>query len=592
MGSDFVNKLAFDVLLYLFKNSYTNQRDLAKALNCSLGAINKAVSSLIDNGYINSNNTLTDYAVNYIKNNSPQSAIILAAGKGTRMLPISEECAKALVLINNKPLIEYQIENLKKAGINEIYIVVGFHKEDFDYLIDKYDVKLIVNMEYATKNNLVSLFKAKSEIGNTYIVPSDIWFSENPFSDCEAYSWYLMSDRISDGYVYSVNRKGEILKSKESGNVPIGISYITKQDSKRFVERLEELSSDENSQNSFWEDACFFNNKMFQLAKVAVGNCFVEINSYGDLRSLDNRSDSLKSPAIEIIKSVLDCNDNDIFDIKALKKGMTNKSFVFTCKGKKYIMRIPGKGTDLLINRANEANSYGIINKYGICDNTLYINPENGYKISEYLEGVRTCDAFNQDDLISVMSLLKKFHSFDIKVPYTFDLFERIDFYESLMEDETSMYIDYNQTKENVYSLKPFINSHKEEYCLTHIDAIADNFLFYKDENNKDALKLIDWEYSAMQDPHVDLAMFSVYSYYDKSQVDNLLYIYFEGKCKTETRIKIYCYIAVCGLLWSNWCEYKHKFGIEFGEYSLIQYRYAKDFYKLAINEIKKLEGE
>ena len=60
----------------------------------------------------------------------------------------------------------------------------------------------------------------------------------------------------------------------------------------------------------------------------------------------------------------------------------------------------------------------------------------------------------------------------------------------------------------------------------------------------------------------------------------------FEGKCSKEVRIKIYCYIAACGLLWSNWCEYKRNLGVEFGEYSLRQYRYAKDYYKIVMEEL------
>ncbi len=84
-----------------------------------------------------------------------------------------------------------------------------------------------------------------------------------------------------------------------------------------------------------------------------------------------------------------------------------------------------------------------------------------------------------------------------------------------------------------------------------------------------------------MQDPHVDIAMFCIYSLYNRAQVDRLIDIYFEGKCDDAVRIKIYCYIACCGLLWSNWCEYKRQLGAEFGEYSLRQYRYAKDYYKI-----------
>ena len=59
-------------------------------------------------------------------------------------------------------------------------------------------------------------------------------------------------------------------------------------------------------------------------------------------------------------------------------------------------------------------------------------------------------------------------------------------------------------------------------------------------------------------------------------------------KCDDATRIKIYSYIAVCGLLWSNWCEYKRKLGVEFGEYSLRQYRYAKEYYRIVQKALKE----
>ena len=95
-----------------------------------------------------------------------------------------------------------------------------------------------------------------------------------------------------------------------------------------------------------------------------------------------------------------------------------------------------------------------------------------------------------------------------------------------------------------------------------------------------------------MQDPHIDIAMFAIYALYEKEQIDRLIDIYFENRCRPEIRIKIYCYVAICGLLWSNWCEYKRNLGVEFGEYSLRQYRYAKEFYRYARAEMKNLEGD
>lgn len=89
-----------------------------------------------------------------------------------------------------------------------------------------------------------------------------------------------------------------------------------------------------------------------------------------------------------------------------------------------------------------------------------------------------------------------------------------------------------------------------------------------------------------MQDPHVDIAMFCIYAMYDRDQVDHLIDLYFGGACSEETRTKIYCYIAVCGLLWSNWCEYKHHLGVEFGEYARRQYQYAIEYYEIVRERI------
>ena len=193
------------------------------------------------------------------------------------------------------------------------------------------------------------------------------------------------------------------------------------------------------------------------------------------------------------------------------------------------------------------------------------------------------------EDISKCMKKLKQFHDMKLKVNHEFNIVKQIDFYESLWLEPKSVFDDYQQTKNNVLSLIPFINKNKTESVLTHIDAVPDNFLF-SNKNGKESIQLIDWEYAGMQDPHVDIAMFCIYSLYDsKDEIDKVIDLYFENKCDSKTRIKIYCYVALCGFLWSNWCEYKRQLGVEFGEYSLKQYRYAKDFYKIASKEIEEL---
>ena len=320
-------------------------------------------------------------------------------------------------------------------------------------------------------------------------------------------------------------------------------------------------------------------------AKLLFGGNAVEINTFEQLRELDQDSNHLRSGALDVIAEALGVEPIAITNIEVLKKGMTNRSFLFSCQGKKYIMRIPGEGTAQLINRQQEAAVYRVLAGRGLCDEPVYLNPDNGYKITAYLENVHTCDPGSAEDLRRCMSKLRDFHNMDLQVEHCFDLFEKIEFYESLWNGTPSVYRDYHRTKSQVFSLRPMIEAATERCCLTHIDAVPDNFLFYQNENGVEQLQLTDWEYAGMQDPHVDLAMFSIYALYDRTQIDTLIDLYFEGRCPLTTRRKIYCYVAVCGLLWSNWCEYKRTLGVEFGEYALRQYRYAKDFYKLLQRE-------
>lgn len=338
-----MNNQQKEILYLLNSKKYTNQREIAKNSYCSLGFVNSTLKNLKNEKYIDENMNLTNKAKKEFKENSPKNAIILAAGYGMRMVPINLEIPKGLLKVNNVPLIERLINQLNSVGITEIYIIVGFMKETYEYLIDKYNVKLIFNPDYPSKNNLHSLSKALNYLSNTYIIPCDIWCRKNPFSKNELYSWYLLSSKkFNDGLV-KVNKKYEIISSTTSDdcNKMIGITYLTKEDSNKVKENIIKMSNDRKYNNSFWEDALFENGKMFISPKMdRTENCF-EINTYEELRDLDSNSQDLDNIAIKIISETLNVNSEEITDISVLKKGMTNRSFLFNCKNQKYIMRIP-----------------------------------------------------------------------------------------------------------------------------------------------------------------------------------------------------------------------------------------------------------
>ncbi|MBQ3393145.1 MAG: NTP transferase domain-containing protein [Lachnospiraceae bacterium] len=595
-----------DILRTLAEEPFVNQRILAETTGHSLGVVNRSIKILRKEGYLDEDVRPTAKAEALFQKRAPRSAVILAAGFGMRMVPINTLVPKAMLEVKGEPLIERQIRQLHEAGVFDITVVVGFLKESFDYLIDQYGVKLVCNPLYASKNNLYSLSLAAGRLSNTYIVPCDLWCAQNPFHRRELYSWYMVSDREAPDAGIRVNRKMELTAvsgyvrsgsgngggtgaaggrgGQWTGNAPVGIAYVLEEDCEALRDRLREMAADSAHDGDYWEAALLREDgRMRILAKVVSDGNVVEINTYEQLRELDSESGHLRSDALDVIAQTFGVSKEEIVDITVLKKGMTNRSFLFTVRNEKYIMRIPGEGTDQLIDRRQEAAVYAAISGKGLCDDPVYINPENGYKITKFLDGVRTADPESETDLARCMKRLRDFHRMGLKVDHAFDIFGQIDFYESLWEGNPSVYRDYRSTKEKVLALRPFIDGLRKDRVLTHIDAVPDNFLFYHKEGEaEEALQLTDWEYAGMQDPHVDIAMFCIYSLYEKEQADRLIDLYFDGACDTATRAKIYCYIAACGLLWSNWCEYKRRLGVEFGEYSLRQYRYAKDFSRYA----------
>lgn len=258
--------------------------------------------------------------------------------------------------------------------------------------------------------------------------------------------------------------------------------------------------------------------------------------------------------------------------------GMTNHSEVINIEGKKYLVRTPGEGTDKLINRKQEKYIYSVIKDLHISDDVVYINADTGVKITKFIEDTHNCNKYNFDEVKKCMLFLKhNLHEKKLKVNYIFDFKERITYYLSLCSCKSD-YKDFDEVYDNINKLLTWINTfsiYDINFTLTHIDAIPDNFLIDKQGN----ITLLDWEYAAMQDAHVDIVMFAIYAGYNKHQIDNLIDTYFENDIVTlKIRMKIYAYVAICGFLWYTWCMFKAEKGVTYGNYAETQYNYAKTF--------------
>ena len=285
------------------------------------------------------------------------------------------------------------------------------------------------------------------------------------------------------------------------------------------------------------------------------------------------------------IASILDCEENEL-EFLTDSLGMTNSTQVVQVDGKKYVVRQPGLGSDKLVDRDNEYEAYQLIKAKGLSDNMIYYDKESGLKITEYVEDAHNADINNKDDLRRILNKLKEFHSLKLKSKHRFNIFSKTLDYRKLMGN-VSKYEDYDKVEESVRKLSEYIfNLNLDEY-FTHIDPNVDNFLLTDDK-----VYLIDWEYAGMQDQHVDIAMMCIYSMLDKAHIDEVIDMYFDNQCDEFTRYKIYAYCAMCGLLWSNWCEYKEKLGETYPGYDLAQFNYAREYAPIALDYFERIRNE
>ncbi len=580
-----MNNDSLTLLTQLYENPYETQRTLAKQLTWSLGKVNSTLKQLKQEDYLDLSFSLTTKAYARLESHRPKQAIILAAGLGLRTLPLDDVLPKGLIELRQERLIERLIQQLLERDVRRIIVVVGHLKEKYEYLIDLFNVELVTNNHYSQRNNWYSLKLALSQTG-TYVLPCDVWFKNNPFKHYETYSWYGVSSELSPHSYIRVSYKGgiELDESSEACPKMSGVAYFNQEDAAQLILNLNILEKKKTYWQNYWESALFDPIPLQIKARMFEADAFFEVNTYLDLKTYDASSSDLASPLIQTICSVFNVSEDQIQGIRVLKKGMTNRSVTFCVHGKTYVIRAPGRKTPQYIVRAREAKVLKIIKPYDISEEIVYYCTHTGVKISRFYSNARVCDINNPNDVKKTMVLLKSFHKLDLHVNHTFDFKDMLNLFERMRTQKKSLFEDYEKTKTNVLSLIDLVKSLPKETTLTHIDANPDNFLFIEDE-----VKLIDWEYAAMQDPHLDIAMFAVYADFDQKQTDQLMKDYFEEPVSQLIQHKIYAYMAISGFIWSNWAEYMISEGFHFGDYVFKQYRYAKTFFKLSYVTLKSM---
>lgn len=223
------------------------------------------------------------------------NAIIIAAGTGSRLRPLTYEIPKPLINIFGKPMLERNIEYLIENGVKEIVIVVGYLKEKFEHLEKKYNgVKLIFNDKFFEYNNIYSFYLARNYLEDSYVIEGDIFITNNIFEKNITVSKYFskkLDYRNEEWQLILKNNKVENIEiGGENNYIMSGISFFKKEDTQLLKELVEEYVKDEYKlKNYYWDHIVKENIEKFdiEIRPLNSGEIY-EIDNLEELKALDS----------------------------------------------------------------------------------------------------------------------------------------------------------------------------------------------------------------------------------------------------------------------------------------------------------------
>lgn len=501
-------------------------------------------------------------------------------------------------------LIDRTLDILSFHGYDHIVLVVGFKAELFErYASD--NIKIVLAPNYRYTGSMASLAVAKDEIHDDFLLIEGDTFYESkiiealtntPYRNCliiteESGSGDEALVDTLQGFVTKISKDKHQLANFE-GEL-MGISKISFGTYQRMLQQWSSCTNSlMNYEYMFMDCTSVLERPYLKFKNLIWG----EVDNQKDYERLHNYI----YPRLRRKENPFDYDNlvahlQEIFPNENIASqvvieqigGLSNKNFKVTLNEREYVLRVPGIGSEGMVERSFEEQNSMLACKMDISPNIPYFNERTGIKLTDYIHNAETLNSATiqrKSNLQQIATIYQRLHQSKVRFNNDFNVFHEIRKYEQLMEQaHGTMYEGYAAIRSDMFALEGRLNELGVQLVPCHNDAVPENFI--KDEEGK--IYLIDWEYSGMNDPLWEFAALFLESDFTIDSQDFFLDCYYHGAIPQSVREKIQIYEFLMDMLWSIWTVVKEAKGDDFGTYGVDRFsRGLRIFKKIKQNKV------
>ncbi|NFN19173.1 winged helix-turn-helix transcriptional regulator [Clostridium botulinum] len=612
-----------EILKILNNNFNINQRELSKRTNISLGKVNSILKEFTLDGtierVINNRGILyrvtekgmkileenlasaknTRLKIHEENNKSVKEAVILAAGRARDFgKPVG------MLEIEDFKLIDRTLNILKENGINKITIITGYESSCYEeYFKNNKNINLVKSDKYKWTGTMYSLSLAREYVKDDFLlIENDLIFEKRAIKELiesNSRDCILLTNESGSGDEAFVEiRNNHLFKMSKDihqfNRIDGEMIGITKVSHKLYQMMLEEFKDNINPYLNYeyvlLDVARDYNIGFVKIDDLAWGDADTK-KEYENIlnhlyptirrRELNYEINTVKT----IVREAMKVSEDEISEVVAAG-GMTNKNYRICVKGKRYILRVAGIGTECMISRKNEMFNSSIASEREYNVETPYFNVETGIKISTFIENAETLtprSVKKEENLKQVTRILRDLHE-DNEFPMKneFNVFRELEKYEDILKTaDGEFFDDYYEVRERFMKLEQVLKECDRVFVPSHNDLVSENLV--KDTEGR--IYLIDWEYSGINDDMWDLAALSLENNFSEDDTELMFRLYFNGEADDNSRKRLLIHQISQDLLWAVWTLIKENEGDDFGTYGIDRYNRGKE-------NLNKLESE